>query len=319
MILKKCTSYMALRRTTMIFSELYSAYYNAVAEILKKAVKGPINKNDIRNIVGKYAFSESIINIEPALVEEKWQLLLPNGTTPIKKEPKMPLTNIEKRWLKAIFQDPRIKLFTDDTLDFPDVEPLFTNEDYYIFDKYNDGDSFEDKQYIANFRTALDGIRNKYPLIIKMKNRYDKDICFKFFPEYMEYSEKDDKFRLISNDKHYGGTINMGRVISCEKYDGRLKYKKYTKKASKNKTVVFELIDERNALERVLMHFAHFEKQVEKVEEEKYIVTINYDKDDETEIVIRILSFGQMVKVVEPNSFIDLIKDRLLKQKSCGL
>lgn len=63
------------------------------------------------------------------------------------------------------------------------------------------------------------------------------------------------------------------------------------------------------------MHFAHFEKQVEKVEEEKYRVTINYDKDDETEIVIRILSFGQMVKVVEPNSFIDLIKDRLLKQK----
>lgn len=59
--------------------------------------------------------------------------------------------------------------------------------------------------------------------------------------------------------------------------------------------------------------------KLKKVEEEKYRVTINYDKDDETEIVIRILSFGQMVKVVEPNSFIDLIKDRLLKQKSCGL
>lgn len=87
----------------MIFSELYSAYYNAVAEILKKAVQEPINKDDIRKIVNRYAFSESIINIEPALVEEKWQLLLPNGTTPIKEEPKMPLTNIEKRWLKAIF------------------------------------------------------------------------------------------------------------------------------------------------------------------------------------------------------------------------
>ena len=72
----------------MIFSELYSAYYNAVAEILKKAVKEPINKDDIRKIVNRYAFSESIINIEPALVEEKWQLLLPKGTTPIKEEPK---------------------------------------------------------------------------------------------------------------------------------------------------------------------------------------------------------------------------------------
>ena len=35
----------------MIFSELYSAYYNAVAEILKKAVQEPINKDDIRKIV----------------------------------------------------------------------------------------------------------------------------------------------------------------------------------------------------------------------------------------------------------------------------
>lgn len=49
----------------------------------------------------------------------------------------------------------------------------------------------------------------------------------------MEYSEKDDKFRLISNDKHYGGTINMGRVISCEKYDGRLKYKNILRKPQK--------------------------------------------------------------------------------------
>ena len=50
-----------------------------------------------------------------------------------------------------------------------------------------------------------------------------------------------------------------------------------------------------------------------------YATSIDYDKNDETEIVIRILSFGQMEKVVEPNSFVDLIKDRLLKQKSCGL
>ena len=47
---------MALRRTTMIFSELYSAYYNTVAEILKKAVQEPINKDDIRKIVNRYAF-----------------------------------------------------------------------------------------------------------------------------------------------------------------------------------------------------------------------------------------------------------------------
>lgn len=84
------------------------------------------------------------------------------------------------------------------------------------------------------------------------------------------------------------------------------------------RTMGFELIDERNALERVLMHFAHFEKQVEKAGENRYLVRVTYDKDDETEMLIRILSFGPMLKVTGPDSFVALIKERLLKQKSCG-
>ena len=66
------------------------------------------------------------------------------------------------------------------------------------------------------------------------------------------------------------------------------------------------------------MHFAHFQKQAEKLDENRYKITITYDKDDETEIVIRILSFGPMVKVTAPQSFVDLIKQRLISQKSCG-
>ena len=83
--------------------------------------------------------------------------------------------------------------------------------------------------------------------------------------------------------------------------------------------VIFELIDERNALERVLIHFAHFEKQAEKIGDKKYKVTLYYDKEDEIEILIRVLSFGQMIRVVQPTAFINLIKNRLSAQKSCGL
>ena len=70
-------------------------------------------------------------------------------------------------------------------------------------------------------------------------------------------------------------------------------------------------------MERVLLHFAHFEKTAERIDGDRYSVTINYDKEDETEIVIRILSFGPMVKVTAPTHFIDLIKQRLIAQKSC--
>ena len=45
---------------------------------------------------------------------------------------------------------------------------------------------------------------------------------------------------------------------------------------------------------------------------------VDYDKDDETEMVIRILSFGPMIKVVQPEHFINLIKERLRKQKKLG-
>ena len=79
--------------------------------------------------------------------------------------------------------------------------------------------------------------------------------------------------------------------------------------------VEFELTDVRNALERVMMHFAHFEKQAEKMEENRYLVKITYDRDDETELLIRILSFGPMIKVVGPETFVELMKERLLKQK----
>ena len=79
------------------------------------------------------------------------------------------------------------------------------------------------------------------------------------------------------------------------------------------------MYDERNALERSMLHFAHFEKRVEKLDNRTYLVHIKYDKDDETELVIRVLGFGPMVRVVEPDDFKSLIIERLKKQKSCDL
>ncbi len=75
--------------------------------------------------------------------------------------------------------------------------------------------------------------------------------------------------------------------------------------------------DQRNALERVLLHFAHFEKRAKKIDDERYSVMVNYDKEDETEMVIRVLSFGPMIKVTAPKHFVDLMKRRLIDQKSC--
>lgn len=303
---------------SMFFSELYSTYYSTVSRIIRSAIESPLSNKEIRKIVEDNAFGESVSKIEYALTNEKWQLITKEGNTPIRNNPSLPLTNLEKNWLKAISLDPRIKLFSEDFADLEEVEPLFTPEDIYIFDKYADGDPYEDEQYRQNFKCILDAIQKKSPLRIRSKTRAGREICVVFMPEYLEYSEKDDKFRLIGSGRKYGDTINLARIVSCEPYTQEYVPNPHTRMNDRTRMVEFELIDERDALERVLMHFAHFEKQAEKMTDNCYLVKVTYNIDDETELLIRILSFGPMIKVVGPDQFIDLIKERLLKQKSCG-
>ena len=303
----------------MIFSELYSAYYNTVASIIKAATDHLIDTKEIQAIIDDQAFGESFLNILPAINEERWQVINPDGTTNIRNKPAMPLTLVQKRWLKAISIDPRIRLFTDDAFDYQDVKPLFTMHDYIVFDRYSDGDPYEDTGYIERFRMILNGIRERKPLCISLKTRKGRGLRTVVLPVYLEYSEKDDKFRLFCSGKKFSGTINLGRIESCSMFDGDFDPDKVKELRQNPCCVTFELIDERNALERVLLHFAHFEKEAEKQDEDRYLITIWYDKDDETEMVIRILSFGPMIKVVEPLDFIKLIRNRLEKQRSCGL
>ena len=303
----------------MLFHEIYSTYFQTVAKILTEAVAHPLTNGEINSIIHNYAFEESTLNIPESLGAEHWRLLKEDGTTIIRNKPTMPLTILQKRWLNAISLDPRIRLFTDRPVVFSDVEPLFLPEDVYVFDKYSDGDKYEDAEYIRNFRLILDAIKHQYPIKISIKNRYGKQITTSTIPEYLEYSEKDDKFRLIGTGSKLGNTINLGRIISCEKCENQQEEKVGKRNLPQPRKVIFELVDERNALERVLMHFAHFEKQAEKIGDQKYKVTLYYDKEDEIEILIRVLSFGQMIRVVQPAAFINLIKNRLSAQKSCGL
>lgn len=303
----------------MLFSELYSAYYNTVAAILRESVKHPVTTDELREIAMQNAFGDSFITIENKLKNGEWPFISEDGTSVLEKTPDMPLTLLQKRWLKAVSLDPRVRLFGDVIPDFPDVEPLFTKEDYCVFDQYSDGDNYEDEEYIRRFRLVLDSIRNRQALRFVVTSRTGKTNNFTAMPEYLEYSEKDDKFRLMTSGSRYGTIINLGRIVSCTPSNKEWEQRFPPASHPSNQILVFEVTDERNALERVLLHFAHFEKEAEKANDGKYRVTLKYEKDDETEIVIRVLSFGPLVKVVSPGSFVKLIKERLKMQKSCGL
>ena len=99
----------------MIFNEVYGCYYNAVAEMLRMAIDGKLNEREMYRIAGEYAFEESSLSLVPAIRQQEWQLIDEQYHTPITKKPTMPLTTLEKRWLKTILSDKRMVLFQEST------------------------------------------------------------------------------------------------------------------------------------------------------------------------------------------------------------
>ena len=64
-----------------------------------------------------------------------------------------------------------------------------------------------------------------------------------------------------------------------------------------------------------MVEFSAYEKSSEFDDKtEKCTATIFYSKDDETEVLIKILSFGPTIRVTSPPSFIRLIRERINKQ-----
>lgn len=299
----------------MIFSELYSAYYQAVAKILKKAAAGELTERDIVDLSGQYAFAESPVYIRDALKSQRWQLIREDLTTPLQAAPAMPLTNLEKRWLKAILADPRVQLFDLKIPGLEDTVPLFTPADYRIYDQYGDADPFTDPGYITRFRLILRAIREAMPIHITMRNRFGKICQMRFQPRQLEYSEKDGKFRVLG---HGGYLINLGRILDCSLSNHPVSPRtSFT--PDRTKEILLEIENEHNALERVMLHFSHFEKQTERIGENRYRVQLKYLESDEAELVIRVLSFGPRVVVKEPETFVNLIRNKLISQKACKI
>ena len=302
----------------MIFSELYSAYYNAVAKILTELLNGEKDEKKLAKTVSEYAFGESFMTVIPSLKSGKWQLVKDGMIPVVGNIPTMPLTVLQKRWLRSVMDDGRIKLFGVEFDGLSEVEPLFTKDDYYIYDKYLDGDNFTDEGYIERFRTVLKAINEKLPLEVHMTSRVGNRLCKTVIPERLEYSEKDDKFRLVTKGTRFVYTINLARITECripEKIYGT----DFENLEKQYGTFTLKINNQRNALERCMLHFAHFEKRAEKISEDEYMLTVKYDRDDTTELVIRVLSFGPMVEVTGPKDFRNLIIERLKKQKNCGL
>lgn len=157
---------------------------------------------------------------------------------------------------------------------------------------------------------------------ISFQTRKNDRITHYYLPERVEYSSKNDKFRVhvIRYNKSKPierGIINIAQINSTELTD--IIAGNGLDEASPKKEVVLRVSSERNALNRFMMEFAELERVSEFDDESKECtVTMKYDAMDETEILIRILSFGPVVEVLQPYDFRAQIAHRIgLQRQLC--
>ena len=298
----------------MIFNEIYSVYYAAAAKLINAAIDGRLNTESMNSIIGETAFAESGIYISGAIRNEEWKLIDKSFNTPIRNHAELPLTDLQLRFLKAISLDPRFRLFYDDLPSgLEDIEPLYSAEDFRCFDTFADGDPYTDEKYKANFKMLLYALKNKRRVIITCKgsNSSARRSCAS--PLSLEYSEKDDKFRLHCLCGRKLRTINVARILDCvltsEKAEVENNHER--KKAS----VTLEIVNERNVPERCMLGFSNYRRRTRRINDNLYEMRLDYYTDDETELLIRILSFGQFVRVTEPEAFVEKLRERLKKSR----
>ena len=314
-----------------LFTEIYNCYFQIVDQICKTARETPITEKDMLALAARFGYEESGFMIVPKLINN-WNLLEKTEEGYLSKidNPEvLPLTTLQKRWLKAILLDERISLFLENAqMDIlhtylKDVQPLFMPEDFYYYDRFQDGDDYTSPEYVHHFRTLLEAIRRKQYVNIRFSSRRGKDVCQTYLPCRVEYSAKNDKFRVLCISGKNAVSrqveiVNISRIdqvtLTDRIYDGEIDLAQAIKTSYYKDPVKLLITTKRNTLERTMLHFANYEKQTKRLDDDTYECQIYYNSMMETELLIEILSFGPTIKVLGPEDFLAKVKERIQRQ-----
>lgn len=326
-----------------IFHEIYSAYFQVVRKILLESAKAPLTTAQMKEISHTYAFEESFLSIIPKLTEGPWSSLLAPAKekswrcalSSVSRSPhpllRTPLTKLQKAWLCSLLSDPRFRLFfSEEELDtlsqmLSETDPLYLQEDFHYYDRFLDGDPYEDSGYRSHFRTILSSLC-RCPLFVAYEGAKSggNSHTLELLPCRLQYSDKNNRFRLLAVSLEHGRTgrfyqLNVSRILACHPSKSPVPkgfdwdFTRYQKTAPQ--PVQIRISQERNALERCMLHFASYEKQtVYEPDTDTYLCSIYYDPSDETELLIQLLSFGPVIRILGPESFLAQVRQRVKRQ-----
>ena len=307
-----------------LFSEVYGRYYQLMDEILRRA---PLSRAELHELVVRHGFGESVLFFEPRLLDGAWPLLeqRSDGRYYRRVEPTaLPVTMLERSWLKALLADRRLALFLTPeeraylTGALRETEALYRPEDFACFDQYLDGDPYEAAEYQAHFRTALAAVEQGQVLEVVFCSGRGERRQELFWPQRIEYSPQDDKFRLcglccVAGQWAQHSVINMARVQ-------KIRAAAAAKPAGlpsppERRELIVDVSRERDGVERFMLEFSMYERtSYYDASAQVCQVKLVYEPRDEREIVMRLLSFGPVVRVESPAIIRDEIQRRVKRQ-----
>lgn len=316
--------------TMEIFSEIYNCYYQIMKSILQN--HSALTLDDLFETVSNAGYEESFLYLIPKLTTGKWDLLEQNNDvflSRISKDFYVPLTTLQKAYIKTILQDERIQLFFDkarllhlQSL-FSDVSALWNPDDFYYYDRFTNKDPYDDPAYQQHFRILVAAIHDHRYVDISYESRHRHRVHHHYLPCRLEYSIKNDRFRLL-------GTCRTGKpdrveILNLDRMREVTPLPEYAdilpdinesiRRSYYKEPVCLHIHTDRNALERTMLQFANYEKNTRKLDENTYECLIYYNQKMETELLIEVLSFGPMVEVLGNERFLKQLRERLIRQK----
>ena len=333
----------------MIFSEFGCDYFECRRRILNKlkTKKTPEEATSIIDTeiqrLGQSDVVRNNISRTPLINEG---LLLKNDDGTIQSAfPNMvqrPFINTELRWIRAILEDRRIGLFLQDG-EVKDLlkllekyQPLYNVEDVCYFDMYQDGDDFGSELLKKKFSMLCEAIRYRKPLAVTYKASMEGETKLHILlPIKIEYSQLEDKLRLLAYKIPQNGirviykmAYLLSKIISIEEYTGDrsfdddLTWENFNQLCDHPLEVLVPASVKRNTLERFMIAFSPYKKEVVGYDEEReaYYIKIWYYKDDLKELLCKIRSYGSDIEVLvsppveKKKTPRDMITERISRQ-----
>lgn len=313
-----------------LFEESKNRYFSLITKILNASVSG-LEEEKIIEIINDGEYEEKVIgknqqsfqglmlnqyesNDNFNLLEKKEDKFYSvGGKVPIR------FTRVEKIWINEMLKDTVCRELLGEDLARKLDKELDIDEEIditSIIEKTNIEDTFKSKYPIENFNVLLKAIKNNKEIIYDNKSYKNKramplkieyDIRSNVLRTAMYYIEEE---RVVIVNLSSMSNIRIANNNECKLERGEI-YKKLRKDKRCREPIIFQVKDQRQAMERCFMTFASYERTSKILKDNIYEITLYYYTFQEEEIIRKILSLGSYITVLQPTTIKEKIIERV--------